>query len=201
MLKRLFAGTRLPKALVVAAACAFLCALVLPFFRLIPDVGDRFLRELLEIVFGDPFDTKSYSVLGGIRTLYSEGGWDNWVIGSVLLVFSVIFPSVKLLQFCLMLWGRKGRSGVLAEWLTVLGPWSMADVFVVSVTVIAFKSFPGNTRIGVAIGYYFFLASVLLTMAAAHLAKRHRPLEFDFGVESQKPIDASTQGETASRTP
>ena len=49
----------------------------------------------------------------------------------------------------------------------------MLDVFVVATIVISFKNFPGGSRVETEWGVYIFATSVLLSMAATALLKRH----------------------------
>ncbi len=142
---------------------------------MVPRFGDHILQEIFELIFEQRFDPQDYSVLSGIFFLYEEGGFSNWTIATVLLLFSVAFPTAKLVNLALLVRRPPHTAKSRLDWLTKLGPWSMADVFVVSLTVLAFKAFPGGTRIYVAIGYYFFLASVLLAMAATYMIKKRLP--------------------------
>jgi hypothetical protein len=170
-----FLRDRLAEIVLALSAISFLAALCLPFFKIEPGFGGPLLEGILEVFFGQSFDPESYSVLGGIYHLYTEGGLPSLAVAGVLLVFSVLFPAVKLITVAFLLPKDSEKKKKWLGWLTTLGPWSMADVFVVSIMVVAFKGFPGGTRISVDIGYYVFLASVILAMIATTLIKRrHR---------------------------
>lgn len=156
-------AVRLPIIAASLSALAFVFAMVVPFVRMEPHFGDQWLEEILEILFGQSFDPDEYTVVGGILRLYREG---DWIIATVLLLFSVLFPAAKLiLLFRIHLRPSRipDKHVACLKWL---GPWSMVDVLVVSVTVLAFKSFPGGSRVTVATGYYCFLVSVILGMVA-----------------------------------
>src|SRR5437870_7787384 len=91
-----------PTPMLCLSALFFVLALALPFFWMEPGFGDPILEEFLELLFGESFDAKPYSVLGGIWILFADG---DWVIAIVLLLFSVLFPIGKLLAlFILLFW-------------------------------------------------------------------------------------------------
>jgi hypothetical protein len=140
-----------------------------PFCWLIPNVvEDPFYNDILKGVWewlsGDSFDAQPYSVIGGIITLCKDG--DIW-IAMVLFLFSVVFPICKLGASCWLIRCHDETPLRYLNLLKTLGPWSMLDVFVVAITVLAFKSFPGGTRVTVGVGYHLFLCSVLLGMCGA----------------------------------
>ena len=103
-----------------------------------------------------------YSVLAGILNL-AQGG--NVLLALILVAFSVIFPVAKigtLLALLFLPLNRARRTRVLRT-LTVLGRWSMLDVFVIAILV-------GAVRLGVLSegqprpGLYVFAAAILLSM-------------------------------------
>lgn len=57
------------------------------------------------------------------------------------------------------------------EWLELLGPWSMADVLVVAVSVLLFKDFPGGSSVSAERGFWVFLASVIAALLAVLFTK------------------------------
>lgn len=126
------------------------CTTVIP--RMDPVQG---LAEWLGLV-GEP---KTYSILSGVHALLFGG---NVGIGLVLLFFSVLFPIAKLiaLRVCIAD-ARLGRSHALAA---RFGKYSMVDVFVVALLVVASKSYPGGTTVEVEWGIFAFGAAALLSM-------------------------------------
>jgi paraquat-inducible protein A len=158
--------------LAAGATLVFPVALLLPLFTFSPSLGDPLLDGVVEYAEPGALDASSYSVVGGIVRLFDDG---DPVIAIVLLLFSVFFPAVKLS----LLWGIMIRPApshdALVRRLETLGPWSMADVFVVSIMLLAFKSFPGGTRFTVGLGYYLFLASVVLSLSASWLVAKRLP--------------------------
>jgi paraquat-inducible protein A len=141
----------------------------LPFFII-------YLSELME--------PQTFSVLGGIGSLYGHG---EFGLATIILAFSVLFPVIKNVTLLVLSANDQSpkpgeglnRLKAAALWfLTTFGSWSMLDVFVVAVIVVSFKGFPGGTRIVRHWGLFCFAASVLCTMTAAALIKpgSHTPL-------------------------
>jgi len=105
-----------------------------------------------------------YSVVGGIVNL-AEGG--NILLALIVGAFSVVFPIGKLGTLVALLLGRstdERRARVLRT-LTLLGRWSMLDVFVIAILV-------GAVQLGVLSegsprpGLYVFGGAILLSMLA-----------------------------------
>jgi paraquat-inducible protein A len=155
--------------LATVATVTFPLAVLYPFFTLKPSLGDPLVDGVYDYADPGSMAPKTYSVLSGIARLFTDG---DMVIAIVLLLFSVFFPAVKLA----LLWGVLAwpgpRSGRLVRGLETLGPWSMADVFVVSVMLLTFKSFPGGTTFVIEPGYYLFLSSVLTGLFATWIGRR-----------------------------
>jgi hypothetical protein len=161
------------------ATATFPFALLTILFQITPSLGDDLLDAVYEEASPGALSPKSYSVLGGISYLFSDGeGIGDRVVAVVLLMFSVFFPTVKLaLSWWLIVLsnnvgGSRGSAADrLAGWLEAIGPWSMADVFVVSVLLLSFKSFPGNTKFTIELGYYLFLISVVFGLFSVWLTR------------------------------
>jgi paraquat-inducible protein A len=84
----------------------------------------------------------------------------------ILLVFTVIFPFVKLLSL-IILWLKPGlpREKVVKMYSFVshLGKWSMLDVFVIAILVLLLKS-GSVASIKIQDGFFLFFSSVMLTL-------------------------------------
>ncbi|MDD3295812.1 MAG: paraquat-inducible protein A [Candidatus Omnitrophica bacterium] len=104
----------------------------------------------------------TFSVLSGIQNLWQE---KQPFLALIIVLFSVIFPVIKLFALA-WLWLAKlssKRRMVIIERLELLGKWSMLDVFVVAVTVVAVKLgflIKARPRAGI----YVFASSIILTM-------------------------------------
>ncbi|RFF29999.1 paraquat-inducible protein A [Wenzhouxiangella sediminis] len=109
----------------------------------------------------------SYSIMGGIAGYFGDG---KLFIGSIILLFSCVFPGVKLaalgwLWFAPTVRENRRRSLRIIE---PLGKWSMLDVLVVIL-------FAGAVKLGliadatVLDGAYVFAAAILLSMIVVML--------------------------------
>lgn len=114
---------------------------------------------------------ESKSILSLIESLWHRG---DWLIGGLILLFSLIVPIAKLALAMIALlrdtpFTRRARA--LAHHL---GRWSMADVFVVAV-LIAFLTTgkAPHTEGAIGTGLYFFAAHTLLAVLASQLMQRH----------------------------
>lgn len=99
---------------------------------------------------------------------------DEWLLFIVILVFSMLFPLVKLLAG-LYIWARLDARDLAARRalavVQVMGKWSMVDVFVVALTVVA-VSITIIADVEVNLGIYLFCAAVFLSMIEMHLLER-----------------------------
>ncbi len=106
-----------------------------------------------------------FSIASGLITLFREG---HVLLGLVLFLLSIFFPLAKIAAL-LVLWYRSLTPADEARWLhrvSVTGKWSMADVFVISLMVVAAK-LGDLVTVDVRAGVYFFGASAILTMLIA----------------------------------
>ena len=120
------------------------------------------------------FDTivsaeETYSIYGGIESFWNDG---NYILATIVFLFSIVFPVAKLLALgaILLRRGTPASRHAAVEWLRLLGKWSMLDVFVISV-------FVGAIRLGIADatsrpGIYVFFAAIALSMISTVLVGR-----------------------------
>jgi paraquat-inducible protein A len=108
------------------------------------------------------FDEKT-SILEGAMILLRQGEVFLFI---VLVLFSVVFPLIKLIC-ALIFWFRiPARTPWLPRWtdrIDLLGKWSMLDVFVVALGVVAVQ-ISLVSEILLHAGLYLFLAAILLSM-------------------------------------
>jgi len=116
---------------------------------------------------------QSKSIADLIYMLFHSG---NYVVGIAILSFSVLLPVVKLGLTTLQLLNKKYRHhSKLYAFVSYIGKWSMADVFVVG-CFLAYLSFynmkPGNTdkidtEVATLAGMYYFLAYCVLSIISS----------------------------------
>jgi paraquat-inducible protein A len=105
----------------------------------------------------------TFSVVTGVYQLLREG---RWFLFAMIGGFSVLLPVLKLLVLHRLL-GRHCHNAVrlrhYLHWMHLYGKWSMLDVFIVAVLVVAVK-LGAVAQVKMHYGLYAFAASVLLTM-------------------------------------
>ncbi len=116
------------------------------------------------------------SILGMAEELRLQG---NDFVAALIVTFSVIIPVAKLLLqlLALVLGGRPGARILALN--SVLGKWSMADVFVMAM-LIAFMAGRASERMGDLLvmnaelerGFWYFLAYCLFAIAAGIVLTR-----------------------------
>ena len=107
------------------------------------------------------FWSTEHSLISTVRALIRDG---QLFLGGTILVFSIVFPVLKLLYLLLVSTlphleiKRQGRRLRALEWL---GKWSMHDVLVLALTIFFIKSQSIYDAASLS-GVYFFTAAVLL---------------------------------------
>ena len=153
----------LARAMLLPAAGLLGVGLVGPTLTITPGFGrwEGWVRLL------DPSQTRptSYSVLTGILALFRH---DAAGLGALLFGFSVIFPIAKLALLAAAT-ATGGRGGWLLRLTHHAGKFSMLDVFVVALLVLAIKGLPGDSTAALGWGIYAFAASVVLGILAGWL--------------------------------
>ena len=105
----------------------------------------------------------TFSVVSGVWQLLQEGRWFLFVIISV---FSILLPMLKLTVLHRLLsrhCHNAERLRTYLHWMHLYGKWSMLDVFIVAVLVVAVK-LGAIAQVEMRYGLYAFATSVLLTM-------------------------------------
>lgn len=106
--------------------------------------------------------TDTVSIAGGVRQLWQDG---DIALALLIGAFSLVVPTLKLVVLTLA-FARAPRSDLWVLWTGRLSRWSMLDVLVVAVLVVAAHT---TVLVDVVVheGIYWFAASVLLTGVAA----------------------------------
>lgn len=78
---------------------------------------------------------QSKSIMDVVRVLIGQPGIDSILVGVLILVFSILFPVVKLSSTGVHLLGNKrlAENGVIKYFAFQSGKWSMADVIVIAI--------------------------------------------------------------------
>jgi len=108
------------------------------------------------------------SIMQTIESLFID---QNYLVAWLILIFSVVVPVVKvvLLLVVLLFKNLRARASIL-KFVSVIGKWSMADVFVVSVFM-AFLATHSNEAISATLhaGYYYFTAYCVFSILGTQL--------------------------------
>lgn len=79
----------------------------------------------------------------------------------IVLIFTLVFPATKYVFFIL---NRLLDKQWMAALLSKITKWSMLDVFVVAVMLLAFKMDSGIIQFKIEVGTYYIAVSVLLSL-------------------------------------
>ena len=95
---------------------------------------------------------QSKSVLEVFRVLVTMGRPDMWIVGVLVLTFSVIFPTIKIctLSACLVKPALLQRNRLVKFFALESSKWSMADVMALAIfmSYVAFNGLIANTMAG-----------------------------------------------------
>lgn len=143
----------------IGSFCLLVTGILLPCMTIYPNAGA--FTSFIKMLAPSEFEPTTYSILSGILSMIQN---DNVAIGIMLFVFSVVFPVWKLATFIYVTFRKRKTPSKSLDLAIKLGKYSMLDVFVLAVLVIAIKGLPGGTKLDLEAGIYFFTASVLLSL-------------------------------------
>ncbi len=134
------------------ALCTLCVAIVMPFIS---------MSKLGEV--------RVFSLVGAVKELFDRG---NWFIGSILFIFSLVFPFAKLFALLaatsamtkLTPAGRKR----LHHLAMLTGKYSLLDILVVAIMIVLVK-FNGVAEVKALPGTILFGVAVLLSIASGAL--------------------------------
>lgn len=139
----------------------------LPLMEVEPRLGPY--HEYLAYFFKELGSTQKFSLLTGITHLFTDG---HYFVGTMVLIFSVIFPLWKVQ--CLWLgMTRLNNPSRMFRFAEKFGKYSMVDVFVIALLVIAIKGLPGGSEVSLRAGLYCFAASILATLSSSWMIERY----------------------------
>ena len=117
------------------------------------------------------FFEKAASLLEIIHQLWVD---QSWPLALIVGAFSVVFPALKLLYLAAA--SLRPRLFVNARglgFLSALSKWSMMDVLVVALIIVATKT-SGLAKATAQPGLWFFTAAVILMAVATIMVQRGR---------------------------
>ena len=110
------------------------------------------------------------SIIQTIQSLFRQ---QNYLVAWLILLFSVIVPLFKVaVLLSILLLKRYSWCEPMFKLVSVIGKWSMADVFVVSIFM-AFLATKSNEAISATLhsGFYYFTAYCVLSILGTQLIK------------------------------
>jgi len=156
-------------ALLLMAAMLLGAGLTSPAMTIQPAFGK--FDTWIKLLQPDATRPSTYSLLEGIARLFNKG---DAPIAILLFAFSVCFPSIKLALMGLATARvSQGRSSGLSLALAHHGgKFSMLDVLVLAMLVLAIKGLPGGSKIDLRVGVWLFAVSVAMSLFASLLLQR-----------------------------
>lgn len=107
------------------------------------------------------FFDETTSIIDIIATLYVS---EEYLLAILVAGFSVIFPFTKQMAVLLEALNlNKRRNGILAKLIPLLSKWSMMDVLLVALVIVAAK-LSGVASAFSQIGLWFYASSAVLTI-------------------------------------
>ncbi|OJU87046.1 MAG: paraquat-inducible membrane protein A [Shinella sp. 65-6] len=138
--------------ILVVPALLVLSALCLAFGLVLP------LVRFEKLYFFD----ETPSLVDVVVSLWQQG---NGGLAGLVALFSIVFPVVKLFGIALEATAPSRRgdtAGLLSRLLPVLGKWSMMDVMLVALVIVAAKT-SGMASAFTQPGLWFYAASAIMT--------------------------------------
>ena len=114
--------------------------------------------------------TDTFSILTMIQALFADG---EWLLGIVVLVFSVLMPALKIVLLGWVMMCSANR--IVPPWMhflvSVISKWSMLDVLLVALVIFAVKTSGIGTAVSLP-GLYYFTLSIVLGVALSFGVRR-----------------------------
>ena len=159
-------------ALIIAATLLLGLGIFGPCMVIVPGFGDY--SPIVRVLKPDLTEPTNFTLFGGI-THMAHGG--NWVLAALVFIFSIIFPAAKFSVYWIAAIDSPShpnfKTAIRAA--SILGKFSMVDVFVIALLVIAIKGLPGNTQVTLRWGFWCFCVSIIGSLAIPFVIRRwHR---------------------------
>ena len=110
------------------------------------------------------------SIVQTIQTLFTK---KNYLVAWLILLFSAVVPVLKIaLLLIVLLFQQHPAQKAIFKFVSAIGKWSMADVFVVSIFM-AYLSTGSNEAVSATLheGFYYFTAYCVLSILGTQFIK------------------------------
>ncbi len=143
----------------------------------------NFIQSMLQSVAQQMHVEGSAKVFESTRSLLETMknliAHDHVVVGLLIGLFAVIIPIIKIILSLLTVFLEPSKSKSLLKISSLLGKWSMSDVFVMAI-IVAFFTINANEQAINTVqmkaelerGFYFFAVYCVLAIAAGQLLER-----------------------------
>ena len=144
--------------------------LVAPTMTIYPKAGE--FTWLMEVMDPESMESVTYSIFGIIVELAEM---NDWFMVVILSIFSVLFPIGKLCVFWFYSSFKQEQPKTFSIFnlAKILGKFSMAEVFVLSLFLISLKTLPGGTQVQLEYGCAIYFLSVISSILSSMLI--HKP--------------------------
>lgn len=144
--------------------------LVAPTMTIYPKAGE--FTWLMEVMDPESMESVTYSIFGIIVELAEM---NDWFMVVILSIFSVLFPIGKLCVFWFYSSFKQEQPKAFSIFnlAKILGKFSMAEVFVLSLFLISLKTLPGGTQVQLEYGCAIYFLSVISSILSSMLI--HKP--------------------------
>ncbi len=114
------------------------------------------------------FQYETKSIVTALEKIFHQG---QYGIGAIILLFTVITPIIKTIIMLTISFRKKLHlTSKRVKFLSLVGKWSMLDVFVVAIVVTYFSmKSSGQTDANLQIGVYYFSIYVVLSMICTYI--------------------------------
>ena len=139
-----------------------------PCLRIVPGFGEY--SPIIRVLKPDLTAPTSFSIHQGIVQM-AQGG--NQLLAALVFAFSVLFPIAKVTVYWIAANDTPQHPTFKKAFrmANTLGKFSMVDVFVIALLVIAIKGLPGNTQVHLQWGFWCFCVSVIASLTIPFLLK------------------------------
>ena len=119
------------------------------------------------------FFNKEPSLVEIVKNLATDG---DWALAAIVALVSILFPVIKLLVIFAEAIGLQTNGSMLARLLPQLARWSLMDVLIVALVIVAAKTGGLVTALSQP-GLWFYAASAIVSVLAHILVSRiqHMP--------------------------
>ena len=158
------------RSLILVSSLLLGIGLVAPTMTIHPKAGE--ITWLMKIIDPAGMESVTYSISGIILELAEM---NDWFMVTVLSIFSVLFPIGKLCAFWFYSSFKQEQPKTFSIFnvTKILGKFSMAEVFVLSLFLISIKNLPGGTQVQLEYGCAIYFLSVISSILSSMLI--HKP--------------------------